>query len=202
MTAGRSRINNVSTHSRPKAAGDKEFYMRRAQFSFNTQPPEGGWMTCCMICAWNNLFQHTAARRRLVNANYGTGDDEVFQHTAARRRLGPNNQNYQLMGLFQHTAARRRLAKDKTPLTVGDNVSTHSRPKAAGGIGCHRRGCYGVSTHSRPKAAGPNAVNASMRIMPFQHTAARRRLAAVRLFWRLRQTVSTHSRPKAAGRRD
>ncbi len=77
---------------------------------------------------------------------------------------------------FQHTAARRRLAVSvgKTPEEV--QVSTHSRPKAAGTA--HKRQaqlcqCFNtqppeggwrndrsgrrtlrVSTHSRPKAAG------------------------------------------------
>ena len=55
-------------------------------------------------------------------------------------------------------------------------VSTHSRPKAAGAIGATPRVCVTVSTHSRPKAAGPSArFRAYAR--PFQHTAARRRLA-------------------------
>ena len=34
----------VSTHSRPKAAGlDFEGIEGRGEFGFNTQPPEGGW---------------------------------------------------------------------------------------------------------------------------------------------------------------
>ena len=56
--------------------------------------------------------------------------------------------------MFQHTAARRRLA----PAPVGKgrfyDVSTHSRPKAAG---IYAKSAYFrllVSTHSRPKAAG------------------------------------------------
>ena len=59
----------------------------------------------------------------------------------------------------------------------GLQVSTHSRPKAAG----FKWFCifirYDVSTHSRPKAAGTT----------LQHDLAR-------------YMVSTHSRPKAAGR--
>ena len=35
----------VSTHSRPKAAGRRRrFPIRLIRFGFNTQPPEGGWM--------------------------------------------------------------------------------------------------------------------------------------------------------------
>ena len=33
---------------------------------------------------------------------------------------------------FQHTAARRRLAQLRLTLMRGGDVSTHSRPKAAG----------------------------------------------------------------------
>ena len=55
----------VSTHSRPKAAGNHEPSSRHKR-----------------------LFQHTAARRRLVYADDGTAMALEFQHTAARRRLG------------------------------------------------------------------------------------------------------------------
>ena len=77
---------------------------------------------------------------------------------------------------FQHTAARRRLEVRVIGLAVDDGVSTHSRPKAAGGGGAEAFGAEGVSTHSRPKAAGS---------------------AAVKRAWT--DYVSTHSRPKAAG---
>ena len=33
---------------------------------FNTQPPEGGWLCWWMLCTLPKKFQHTAARRRLV----------------------------------------------------------------------------------------------------------------------------------------
>ena len=33
----------VSTHSRPKAAGMGAGHLAEEPFSFNTQPPEGGW---------------------------------------------------------------------------------------------------------------------------------------------------------------
>ena len=80
----------------------------------------------------NQLFQHTAARRRLaVTGRYGeTGT--MFQHTAARRRLvvRPNRAVWGIR--FQHTAARRRLAEQNASAISQLAVSTHSRPKAAG----------------------------------------------------------------------
>ena len=77
---------------------------------------------------------------------------------------------------FQHTAARRRLVLRRPTVCVGQPVSTHSRPKAAGGYQPDGTTPVPVSTHSRPKAAGAPSVNCSK--ITF---------------------VSTHSRPKAAG---
>ena len=54
-----------------------------------------------------------------------------------------------------------------------------------------------VSTHSRPKAAELNKHRTAA-VLPFQHTAARRRLLKTP-DTRRPLPVSTHSRPKAAG---
>ena len=99
-----------------------------------------------------------------------------FQHTAARRRLGPTVQQGVNTVEFQHTAARRRLAADSNCRCASDFVSTHSRPKAAGGYSLLSGLGSSVSTHSRPKAAGRNQPAGRWVCM-----------------------VSTHSRPKAAG---
>ena len=78
---------HVSTHSRPKAAGSVDSTehniltfqhtaarrrlgpMLSCSYSirvrFNTQPPEGGWMTAVLDQSTVAKFQHTAARRRL-----------------------------------------------------------------------------------------------------------------------------------------
>ena len=165
------------------------------------------------------MFQHTAARRRLLSDKYPLTAGEKFQHTAARRRL-----------LFLVMLFGRKKSFNTQPPEGGctvhtgragnRKVSTHSRPKAAGqrlGIlqSQHERfntqppegGCndftfcrcrYCVSTHSRPKAAAKNTARRNTRrsfntqppeggcrvnrkgqvISPFQHTAARRRLAS------------------------
>ena len=34
----------VSTHSRPKAAGERAVFLFDLNQGFNTQPPEGGWL--------------------------------------------------------------------------------------------------------------------------------------------------------------
>ena len=77
---------------------------------FNTQPPEGGWSRLPTKSRCLCVFQHTAARRRLANPKTCISKTKLFQHTAARRRLG-----------FLLGQAGKR-----------ENVSTHSRPKAAG----------------------------------------------------------------------
>ena len=100
-------------------------------------------------------------------------------------------------------------------------VSTHSRPKAAGPAAEFGDVALVVSTHSRPKAAG-KWLRLLQYLEQFQHTAARRRLAAARAGcsgrrwfqhtaarrrlgliigqFALGVVVSTHSRPKAAGK--
>ena len=84
----------------------------------------------------------------------GLSDGLMFQLTAARRRLGARPNKRVGISAFQLTAARRRLG------------AVHS-----GDVDL-----LDVSTHSRPKAAGPCCTShrADAR---FQLTAARRRLA-------------------------
>ena len=99
---------------------------------FNTQPPEGGWLKTDFVFRAQCLFQHAAARRRLVRVMSGI------------HRLS----------MFQHAAARRRLALLDKGGAISAHVSTRSRPKAAGFLKALYR-CYKcVSTRSRPKAAG------------------------------------------------
>ena len=126
------------------------------------------------------------------------------------------------MRRFQHTAARRRLASAPAKEQDNDsNVSTHSRPKAAGPLWRVAHLLDFVSTHSRPKAAGLCNISGKQRAKKFQHTAARRRLGdLVGAHYHIQKfqhtaarrrlvldavghgfacVVSTHSRPKAAG---
>ena len=98
----------VSTHSRPKAAA-----------------------TNSLLCSFSRLFQHTAARRRLLPASVVRLRYNKFQHTAARRRL---------LFIWHH-------------IVIGSEVSTHSRPKAAAVDFKLEDVPLSVSTHSRPKAA-------------------------------------------------
>ena len=99
----------------------------------------------------------------------------MFQHTAARRRLVSPTNGRTGGRKFQHTAARRRLEWAPTGAILVIDVSTHSRPKAAGYEQKNQHYRALVSTHSRPKAAGWGTFAPAGRGL-FQHTAARRRL--------------------------
>ena len=144
---------------------------------FNTQPPEGGWLYSRSDSLFCSLFQHTAARRRLVR---GQGRAETFLIVSTHSR--------------PKAAGMLQLGMSDSEIVV----STHSRPKAAGFVQFDKFDVWGsfntqppeggwvifgavlsryvVSTHSRPKAAGS--------CCPTETPAF---------------CVSTHSRPKAAG---
>ena len=166
---------------------------------FNTQPPEGGWYLHSFTKSLVIGFQHTAARRRLGFAGLFAIGLVMFQHTAARRRLG-HLQRQRLSGRCVSTHSRPKAAGGEYLWAVLKYVvSTHSRPKAAGAGKRCEVVLNGVSTHSRPKAAGIyHHLNRPL-IMLFQHTAARRRLGLRCVLGALQVAVSTHSRPKAAG---
>ena len=144
-------------------------------------------------------FQHTAARRRLVGRfrclsllilvsthsrpkAAGCGFTRRYADTSCFNTQPPEGgwliggSMLYLINTFQHTAARRRLVKPRRHFLFLCQVSTHSRPKAAGLFGLYLNRDKAVSTHSRPKAAG--------------HRPKPRQCAG---------SVSTHSRPKAAG---
>ena len=128
----RSQI--VSTHSRPKAAGPLPFAGILVPLGFNTQPPEGGWNVRSCIGAPAKRFNtqppeggwsgrgNPCLTHRCFNTQPPEGGWRLYQsvHTIQLR--------------FQHTAARRRLVSLWVYLELQLDVSTHSRPKAAGEI--------------------------------------------------------------------
>ena len=147
----------VSTHSRPKAAGETS---RR------------------IGCA--PKFQHTAARRRLGRKLTQCDPGRKFQHTAARRRLVIKRLLF-FSFLMVSTHSRPKAAGfSKAAIHGYVVVSTHSRPKAAGPSQEAEKLGKSVSTHSRPKAAG-RLINTTFALVWFQHTAARRRLGRRRV---------------------
>ena len=167
--------------------------------SFNTQPPEGGWPVEQPAEPAEPVVS-THSRPKAAGKPCLTGYRLLlFQHTAARRRLAILRLRGRRLLRFQHTAARRRLAVKTLGSALSSDVSTHSRPKAAGlGVGVEDADFFSFNTQP-PEGGWHSAFTAGHWTSAFQHTAARRRLAfpssfSVRLF-----TVSTHSRPKAAG---
>ena len=170
----RQRRQQVSTHSRPKAA-EPEFNefstshkfqhtaarrrLRRPRDSarrrdrFNTQPPEGGWLTKPQPSDTDRVSTHSrpkaAARMRDQNSC-----DVRFQHTAARRRLVIATRPCLTASRFQHTAARRRLP---------------SRQDLGFGLS-------GFNTQP-PEGGWADSLKNALTSSSFQHTAARRRLS-------------------------
>ena len=167
----------------------------------------------------------------------------MFQHTAARRRLrgfrpvaaGPlrrfNTQPPE-GGCACHVLPAPQACGFNTQPPEGgciiesykfcqDDVSTHSRPKAAAKSKEQTGVTAAVSTHSRPKAAAHTGGRVGANQLQFQHTAARRRLLRPPAVRPCRagfntqppeggcayitpnvctDAVSTHSRPKAAAK--
>ena len=152
-------------------------HIRRFCLRFNSQPPEGGWVQRLALCRPISKFQLTAARRRLVAK-------AVFCWQSS---------------LFQLTAARRRLEGDYQQMAETVQVSTHSRPKAAGAQSVRRMVFHGGFNSQPPEGGWLSAPASGNSAQPFQLTAARRRLEAVIKDVNGEQYVSTHSRPKAAG---
>ena len=165
------------------------------------------------------LFQHTAARRRLVGnqVRLGVARDVSthsrpkaagaaksqsatscpFQHTAARRRLGSSASRFLTNRPFQHTAARRRLVQ---PPLIAGVVRLFQHTAARRRLGLKLAVCTNGGFNTQPPEGGwVEAAKRLIVVMAFQHTAARRRLDYFCGKINHIYIVSTHSRPKAAG---
>ena len=79
---------DVSTHSRPKAAGIIRRIWRILTASFNTQPPEGGWNYVGYGFRQSSSFNTQPPEGGWQQKQYQQSEPKAFQHTAARRRLG------------------------------------------------------------------------------------------------------------------
>ena len=144
--------------------------------SFNTQPPEGGCRPPVILLPLQQLFQHTAARRRLPACAAAILPKVSFQHTAARRRLR-----------WPDACHRHLLAGFNT------------QPPEGGCRFFRVLFLWMRSFNTQPPEGGCTIIRDPKNIVfKFQHTAARRRL---RVFYEAKDgeiLVSTHSRPKAA----
>ena len=129
---GRNTQNNVSTHSRPKAAVLPPLVWRPVLQSFNTQPPEGGWLTLFLAIFHKSGFNtqppeggwemlrptiegravstHSRPKAAAVDIVANILDQSVSTHSRPKA-AGPSIKRQPMPLQFQHTAARRRLAK-------------------------------------------------------------------------------------------
>ena len=147
-------LAEVSTHSRPKAAGERYRKSPVDTDCFNTQPPEGGW-AFKLFCSQQGCCFNTQPPEGGWTIKINDDNTLTIVSTHSRPK------------------AAGKVIQEEAGWRV---VSTHSRPKAAGTFILTGRFNIGrVSTHSRPKAAGNNR-NKDSDWSRFQHTAARRRL--------------------------
>ena len=144
---------------------------------FNTQPPEGGWVS-----------RSSLSTRRFE-----------FQHTAARRRLGLPSTLCSPALMFQHTAARRRLALSLLVRHGNITVSTHSRPKAAGRF-YKRCSLSKPCFNTQPPEGGWKIKGFGTAVLQSFNTQPPEGGWMMCFLIEYTALVSTHSRPKAAGR--
>ena len=101
--------------------------------SFNTQPPEGGWFICQGSAVYHHGFN--------TQPPEGGWQPELWRGWHSRCfNTQPPEGGWVLLLLktealyqFQHAAARRRLGAMYYGVSTVIEVSTRSRPKAAGG---------------------------------------------------------------------
>ena len=193
-------------------------------FCFNTQPPEGGWQHsavsahifgvsthsrpkaagCPPISSNPALFQHTAARRRLVDRRRLGGNEPCVSTHSRPKAAGILFVSvYYLYGCF-NTQPPEGGWVDEFLIQQHNQVSTHSRPKAAG-LSRQRIGqlynCFNTQPpeggwlfrraihaffdcfNTQPPEGGwPSLCQMRRALFLFQHTAARRRLDKVIIF--------------------
>ena len=108
-----ARVDDVSTHSRPKAAAKEQIKQKIAE-----------------------MFQHTAARRRLLNAVPSLVKKcGVSTHSRPKAAAVLKWYSKRDFGLFQHTAARRRLLAYGF-ITPDDLASFNTQPPEGGCTRC------------------------------------------------------------------
>ena len=124
---------------------------------FNTQPPEGGWAPSSSA----SKYRHS----------------EMFQHTAARRRLVAQVVVTWIIFVVSTHSRPKAAVCDFLCLFFWHIVSTHSRPKAAGPANpTFSLGVLGFNTQP-PEGGWKRKPSQNIKHSMFQHTAARRRLA-------------------------
>ena len=120
--------------------------------SFNTQPPEGGWRGDWS--PWTHAAVSTHSRPKAAGPISHRAPNGIVVSTHSRPKAAGNNR-YTLPSdlVFQHTAARRRLGCYM--LALPDHACFNTQPPEGGWfVDQWNKDKQNVSTHSRPKAAG------------------------------------------------
>ena len=106
----------------------------RYRFSFNTQPPEGGWRFKKSQKKGSRRVSTHSRPKAAGSASTGFSNRQTFCFNTQPPEGGwtIHNTFNEFRYLFQHTAARRRLDSKSNDGRKTCGVSTHSRPKAAG----------------------------------------------------------------------
>ena len=209
----------VSTRSRPKAAGLGDKTSTWTRFVSTRSRPKAAGHTHLERKAVG-MFQHAAARRRLVRVMWGIHRLSMFQHAAARRRLGiakcriRKNSNCfntqppeggwewikearKHIGLFQHAAARRRLATGNQG-GAGD-IGFNTQPPEGGWFVTNLMRLFASCFNTQPPEGGWICRrNRQTRLQRFNTQPPEGGWHHIQPFDTL-QRVSTRSRPKAAG---
>ena len=210
----------VSTHSRPKAAGQCGIICLYDWRSFNTQPPEGGWAN---IGNWQTVLE----RFNTQPPEGGWIVTSCFRNERVSFNIQPPEGGWQ-QGQNPHpspTSFNTQPPEGGWPPTAkihGKPVCFNTQPPE-GGWGKKKsaieknRGfntqppeggwCHPADSQTDTKLFQHTAARRRLAttstvckwLIEFQHTAARRRLGTARKRGMSIARVSTHSRPKAAG---
>ena len=146
-------VADVSTHSRPKAAGSTPTLKRVSIWRFNTQPPEGGWTADKIKRRKRRVSTHSRPKAAGHCVLYGDSKRRVSTHSRPKaagrpslncspvqnvsthsrpKAAGSNSERLKnSVGLFQHTAARRRLVADLNQ-TSDQPLSFNTQPPEGG----------------------------------------------------------------------
>ena len=160
MEARQKGAEAVSTHSRPKAAGWIRKQQALALKRFNSQPPEGGWDDGEVVIVGQQFrFNSQPPEGGWRIQYFSTYNAAMFQLTAARRRL--------VIVVPLLCASKLRFNSQppeggwKKGCGLGSGRICFNSQPPEGGWQHFGRGYYSaaVSTHSRPKAAGGNGAD-------------------------------------------
>ena len=154
MTELVGKTNTVSTHSRPKAAGADNLDLPRIKHLFQHTAARRrlagvGRRRAC------SFFVSTHSRPKAAGQNEGEAFRLIlFQHTAARRRLV--GQDFAYIGVFGSFNTQPPEGGWQPQRCQSRTDTSFNTQPPEGGWACHLRQnpCSRVSTHSRPKAAG------------------------------------------------